>query len=318
MRPPDVALAHDGQDLTLALGGGAAKGLAHIGVLKGIEEDGVEVTAIAGTSMGSIIGALAAQGVSAREMEALFRAIDWVRLGRIMVTSVSGAAFHDMLRESFGGILIEDLADRLRRGLLLISTPARWSFSTPEIWPKRSAPRRRFPGSCRHVIIGGRRLVDGAVVEPVPVTAASAMATGAVLAVNVVRPPGRQEQGAAIMTTMPIRVELPVGLSSRSRAGSDVSAPSVIEGEISARVSRWESVFRSFHIMQHRLATCSRIDVPMIEPRVGRFGWFDFHRADEIIAAGYEAYREWARDCPPRTPSSHTPRSPGGTWDGRF
>ena len=74
--------------LTLALGSGAAKGLAHVGVLKGIEEDGLEVTAIAGTSMGSIIGALAAQGLAAREMEALFGAIDWVRLGRIMVTSV--------------------------------------------------------------------------------------------------------------------------------------------------------------------------------------------------------------------------------------
>ena len=126
--------------LTLALGGGAAKGLAHIGVLKGLEKDGIEAAAVAGTSMGSIIGALTAQGLSAREMEALFGAIDWVRLGRIMVTSVSGAAFH---------------------------------------------------------------------------------------------------------------------------------------------------------IMQHRLATCSRIDVPMIEPRVGRFGWFDFHRVDEIIAAGYEAYRQW-------------------------
>ena len=71
-------------EITLALGGGAAKGLAHIGVLKGVEEDGIEVAAIAGTSMGSIIGALTAQGLSAREMEALFRAIDWVRLGRIM------------------------------------------------------------------------------------------------------------------------------------------------------------------------------------------------------------------------------------------
>ena len=95
--------------ITLALGGGAAKGLAHIGVLKGVEEDGLEVAAIVGTSMGSIIGAMAAQGLSAVEMEGLFRAIDWVRLGRIMVTSVSGAAFNDMLRESFGGILIEDL-----------------------------------------------------------------------------------------------------------------------------------------------------------------------------------------------------------------
>ena len=95
------------------------------------------------------------------------------------------------------------------------------------------------------------------------------------------------------MTSMPVRIELPSAFRRvedwlrRQRAER-------VEGEISARVSRWESVFRSFHIMQHRLATCSRIDVPMIEPRVGRFGWFDFHRVDEIIAVGYEAYRQWA------------------------
>ena len=279
--------------LTLALGGGAAKGIAHIGVLKGVEEDGIEVAAIAGTSMGSIIGAMTAQGLTALEMEALFRAIDWVRLGRIMVTSVSGAAFHDMLRESFGGILIEELktpfaavcADLdtgemvvLDRGDLAEAVCA--SSSVPGILPSRR--------------VGERRLVDGAVVEPVPVTAASAMAPGEVLAVNVVRPAGRREKGGTIMTSMPIQIELPTvfrrieGWLRRQRAER-------VDGEFSARLSRWESVFRSFHIMQHRLATCSRIGVPMIEPRIGRFGWFDFHRVDEIVAAGYDAYREWAR-----------------------
>ena len=278
--------------MTLALGGGAAKGLAHIGVLKGLEEDGRDVAAIAGTSMGSIIGAISAQGVSAVEMEGLFRAIDWVRLGRIMVTSVSGAAFHDMLRESFGGILIEDLpiayaavcADLdtgemvvLDRGDLAEGVCA--SSAVPGVLPSRH--------------VHGRRLVDGAVVEPVPVTAAAAMAVGEVLAVNVVRPPTREEQGGAIMTTMPVLVEWPSAFR-RVEGWIRRQRPEQVEGEISARVSRWESVFRSFHIMQHRLATCSRIEVPMIEPQVGRFGWFDFHRADEIIAAGYEAYREWA------------------------
>lgn len=280
-------------ELTLALGGGAAKGIAHIGVLKGVEEDGITVEAIAGTSMGSIIGAMAAQGMSALEMESLFRAIDWVRLGRTMVTSVSGAAFHDMVRETFGGVLIEELETPfaavcgdldtgemviLDRGDLAEAVCA--SSSIPGILPSR-----RF---------GERRLVDGAVVEPVPVTAALAMASGEVLAVSVVRPAGRREKGGTIMTSMPIKVELPTafrrieGWLRRQRAER-------YDGEISARVSRWEAVFRSFHIMQHRLATCDRMDVPMIEPRVGRFGWFDYHRVDEIISVGYDAYRDWVR-----------------------
>ncbi|HSN54843.1 MAG TPA: patatin-like phospholipase family protein, partial [Candidatus Sulfomarinibacteraceae bacterium] len=73
--------------LSLALGGGAAKGLAHVGVLQGLAEDGVEVAGVAGTSMGAIVGALVAQGLTAAQIAALFRAVDWIRLGRIMVAS---------------------------------------------------------------------------------------------------------------------------------------------------------------------------------------------------------------------------------------
>ena len=280
------------REVTIALGGGAAKGLAHIGVLKGLEEDGVAVSAVAGTSMGSIIGALAAQGLSGREMEALFGAIDWMRLGRIMVTSVSGAAFFDMLNESFAGILIDDLAipyaavcGDLDTGEMVVldagdlAAAVCASSSIPGILPART--------------IDGRRLVDGAVVEPVPVTAASAMAKGAILAVNVVRPPSRQERGGAIMTSMPIKVEVPAAVR-RIEGWLRRQRSEGLGGEISARVSRWETVLQSFHIMQYRLATCAGSNVPTIEPMVGRFGWFDFHRAEEIIAAGHDAYRRWA------------------------
>ena len=278
--------------ITLALGGGAAKGLAHIGVLKGLEEDGCEVAAIAGTSMGSIIGAMAAQGLSAREMEGLFRAIDWVRLGRIIVRSVSGAAFHDMLRESFGGILIEELGIAFAAVCTDLDTGEMVVLDAGDL-AEAVCASSSIPGILPSRQFDGRRLVDGAVVEPVPVTAASAMAVGTVLAVNVVGPPTRREQSGAIMTTMPISVEWPSAFR-RVEAWLRRQRSEDVEGEISARVSRWETVFRSFHIMQHRLATCSQIDVPMIEPQVGRFGWFDFHRVDEIITAGYDAYREWA------------------------
>jgi len=287
--------------LTIALGGGAAKGLAHIGVLKGVEEDGVEVTAIAGSSMGSIIGALSAQGLSARELEALVCSIDWVRLGRIMVTSVSGRAFHDMLQETFGGTLIEDLEIAYAAVCGDLDTGEMAVLDSGDL-AEAVCASSAIPGILPSIRVGNRRLVDGAVVEPVPVTAATAMANGPILAVSVVRPPDRREKGGTIITTMPIRVELPVAFR-RIESWLRRQRVDRLEGEISARVSRWESVFRSFHIMQHRLATCSRLDVPMIEPRVGRFGWFDFHRVDEIIAAGYDAYRTWARDCSPRTPN---------------
>jgi NTE family protein len=278
--------------LTLALGGGAAKGLAHIGVLKGMEEDGVELEGIAGTSMGAIIGALRAQGLRAVDLDALVRSIDWVRLGRIMVTSVSGAAFRDMLRETFRGARIEDLELPFAAVCADLDTGEMVVLDSGDL-AEAVCASSSIPGILPARTIGGRRLVDGAISEPVPVTAASAMANGGILAVSVVRPTERLHEGGAIMTSMPIRLEVPSifrrveGWLRRQRTGR-------IEDELSARVSRWEAVFRSFHIMQFRLAMCSRSDAPMLEPRVGRFGWFDFHRAEEIIDAGYVSYREWA------------------------
>jgi NTE family protein len=209
-----------------------------------------------------------------------------------MVTSVSGAAFRDMLAESFGGVLIEDLARGFAAVCADLDTGEMVILDRGDL-AEAVCASSSIPGILPSSRIGDRRLVDGAVVEPVPVTAAKAKATGPVLAVSVVRPPDRREEVGSIMTTMPIRVELPSAFR-RIESWLRRQRTERADGEISARVSRWEAVFRSFYIMQHRLAICGRHDVPMIEPRVGRFGWFDFHRVDEIIAAGYDAYREWA------------------------
>ena len=276
----------------LAFGGGAAKGLAHIGVLKGLDEDGVEVKAVAGTSMGSIIGGLAAQGLRGYEMEALFCAVDWVRLGRIMVMSVSGAAYHDMLRESFGEVLIEDLKLPFAAVCCDLDSGEMVVLDSGSL-AEAVAASSSIPGVLPSRQVGDRRLIDGAVVEPVPVTAAAALGEWPVLAVNVVRPSAGPESGGSILSTMPVRVELP-SVFGRVERWLRRQATETAEGEIRARLSRWETVLRSFHIMQHRLATCGRLAVPLIEPEVGRFGWFDFHRADEIIAAGYHAYRRFA------------------------
>jgi hypothetical protein len=66
------------------------------------------------------------------------------------------------------------------------------------------------------------------------------------------------------------------------------------EAEIAAGAeipNRWEAVIRSFHIMQYRLAAVGSMKDAVIEPDVGRFGWFDFPRVTEIVDEGYRAYR---------------------------
>lgn len=288
--------------LSLALGGGAAKGLAHVGVLQGLAEDGVEVAGVAGTSMGAIVGALVAQGLTAAQIAALFRAVDWVRLGRIMVASVGGTAFSDMVRESFGGLRIEELPVPYAAVCCDLDTGEMVSLTSGDLADAVTASAA-IPGILPLRSVDGRRLVDGAVVEPVPVTAATSLADAPVLAVNVVRPAAPDRSRGAIVTSLPIKVELPsvVGRIERwLRRQRDTGDPDGIQ----SRLSRWETVMRSFHIMQYRLATCGHREVATVEPAVGRFGWFDFHRVDEIVDAGYRAYRAWAEtaDAADRAP----------------
>jgi NTE family protein len=274
--------------VSLALGGGAAKGLAHVGVLRGLEEDGTEVAAIAGTSMGSIVGALHARGMSGAEMEAFFGSVDWARLGRIMVRSVGGAAFQDLLRETIGAGPIEELeipfaaiccdletGDEivLRRGHLAEAVLA--SSAIPGILPPS--------------VIEGRTLVDGAMVTPVPVASAATMGPAPVLAVNVLRPPSPGNSSRPVVKRL-LEGTAPSQIMDRLESFLD-SHRFLIGRRKPDFPSRLEVVMRSFHIMQYNLANRGERASKTIEPEVGAFGWFEFERARDIMAEGYRAYR---------------------------
>ena len=274
--------------IALALGGGAAKGLAHVGVLRGLEEDGIEVAAIAGTSMGSIVGALYARGMRGKEMEAFFGSVDWARLGKIMLRSPGGGAFRDLLRETLGIEPIEDLAIPfvavccnletgkevvIRRGNLADAVVA--SSSIPGILPPS--------------MIDGQTLVDGAMVTPVPVESAGQLFSAPVVAVNVLRPP------AAGHTIKPVVKRLlegaaPMQLMNHVEAFFN-NHPLPIVGRKPDFPNRLEVVMRSFHVMQYNLARQGERASQIVEPEVGSIGWFEFERAREIMAEGYRAYR---------------------------
>jgi len=288
MRVFRYTVAMTSQRVALALGGGAAKGLAHVGVLRGLEEDGVEVAAIAGTSMGAIVGALSARGMLAAEMVGFFQAVDWSRLGWIMARSPGGAAFRDLVRETLGTGAIEDLP--------LPYAAVCCDLANGEEVVLREGPLEEavrassaIPGILPPVEIGGRTLVDGAMVTPLPVGAAASLSDVPVLAVNVLRLGApvqhtREAVGRLLEAATPSplleRVEGLLGrhwsrLLDRSPIGSN----------------RLDVIMRSTHVMQYNLSRQCDPGEDTIEPDLGRFGWFDFHLAPEIIAEGYEAYR---------------------------
>ena len=272
----------------LALGGGAARGLAHIGVLRGLAEDGVELAGVAGTSMGSIVGALAAEGLHPDEIADIFEEMDWPTVGKILAGSVVGSAFHDMLRETLGDVVIE--------GLPLPFAAVCCDLDTGEPIVLRAGSvadavraSSAIPGILSPLRLGGRTLVDGAVVEPVPLAAAEGLGPHPVLAVNVLRPPA-----SSAIAPPPLPSRRPSGVRSAIRSRLDrwlLSHRRWAKGTQTEVPSRWEAVMRSFHIMQYQLAASRYPDADIIEPEVGRFGWFEFHRVTEIVDEGYRAYR---------------------------
>ena len=173
----------------LALGSGSARGLAHLGVIRAIEDAGIKVDFIAGTSMGALIGAIHAAG-KLDELEAAFRTFDWKMtasffdvvlpksglLDGAKVSELVRAHIHadtiEMLAKPFAAVATDIVSGEevvIRSGDVIEAVRA--SISVPGIFtPVRS---------------NGRILVDGGLTNPVPVSAVRAMGADIVIAVDL-------------------------------------------------------------------------------------------------------------------------------------
>lgn len=266
-------------EVVLALGGGVARGLAHIGVLRALESDGFRVVGVAGTSIGALIGAMIAQGARAEEIRRRFAEVDWNTVGRILVRSLTGTAFADLVYELVGSGRIGDLATPYAAVACDLRTGA------PAVLRQGSIARAiiastAVPGLMSPQIVDGRTLIDGAMASPVPVSAARSLRRGPVVAVNVLRLSPEEAGGRSALATV-AAIEPPAFLQ-RLESWFLGEAP-----------GRWEALLRSLHVVQHNLALRDCESVSAIEPEVGAFGWFDFPRLDALVEAGEEAYQRW-------------------------
>ena len=181
------------EPIGIALGSGSARGVSHIGVLKALEKAGVKAGWIAGTSIGSLIGGAYAAGISTEELSGIAHKLDWKRMMRLFMPSfsprslISDREVNDFLESLFGDILIEDLripfcavaADLVSGKRVVISEgrltdAVRASISIPIIFK----PARR----------NGRLLIDGGLVDPVPVESVYNLGAKFVAAVPLTRP----------------------------------------------------------------------------------------------------------------------------------
>jgi NTE family protein len=281
----------------LALGGGAARGFAHIGVIRTLEAHGIVPDVIVGTSIGAVVGGCYA----AKEMDNLDI---WAR-----TLTVRGVlSYLDISLSGSGLIGGGHLAAQLETGLKesrVEDLPIRFAaiateFNTGhEIWLTRGrlsdALRASYslPGIFPPVLIGGRWLVDGALVNPVPVSAARALGARLVIAVNlnsdlfgrgtIIANHGPDENDTA---PEPAKVN-----GFRRMFSGERSLRRQFFGR-RGRPGLPTVMVEAFNVMQDRITRARLAGDPpdvLISPRLGGIGWFDFHRAAEAVEIGSEA-----------------------------
>ena len=177
--------------LGLALGGGAARGFAHIGVVQALEEAGIKVDLVVGTSAGSLVAALLAHGNTGAEMASLALTMDestltdWAYPGRGLLR---GDALARFARLHTGGQTIEQL--KLPLGIVAtdLASGAGVLFQRGDIGAAVRASSA-VPAVFQPVKIGDREYVDGGLVAPVPVRYARQMGAAMVIAVDISTPP---------------------------------------------------------------------------------------------------------------------------------
>jgi len=279
-----------GRLVGLALASGGAKGFAHIGVLQVLEENGIEVDLIAGSSMGAYVGSIWAHGASGPEMEKLAREME----GRWAIWSLIDPAFpprrgflrgvavkHRLMR-TIGEARFGDLVRPLRVVATNLETLDRVVFTQGCVAAAVHASIA-VPGICVPVVVGEDTFADGGIVDPLPVDALREAGAGRIIAVNTI-PTTERIREARQARRAQAREHGP-----RTREHSSKLLPFDQHLNYFARGNILEILMRSFLGVQTRMAevACLRADV-VLRPDIDDNRWVDFRNPEKYIRAGRE------------------------------
>lgn len=250
----------------LALGGGGARGLCHIGVWRVLEEIGLQPDVIAGTSMGGLVGAMIAAGHDADDLQRIARGVEWRHLidwrlsGRLLSTRGFTSWLRDLVPETF---------EELEVPLVLTATDVvdgqlRYLSSGDLLTAIRATTA--YPGAIQPVPVGDAILVDGGILNQIPTDAALFMGARRIVAVD-----------ATVLEPLVL-----------PDASEKVRARRTLGGAL-------REAMRAIDVMQSQLtvvrASLYRPDV-LIDPRIDGVDITDFRKAEQAIRAGEEAARE--------------------------
>ncbi len=280
----------------LALGGGAARGWAHLGVLQALEEAGIRPVCVAGTSIGSLVGAAWASG-GLTDLRAAVEGLDRRTLATFLNVAVPASRRLD-------GPWIESLMRRFVRAESIadLSVPfaavATDLFTAREVVIREGDPIAAIRASCgvpglfRPVVRDGHLLIDGGMVNPVPVNVARALGADFVIAVDIShrvvedspylpRPAEVDDaESGSVFPAWMNRLLTASGLPFRPRHPNGPAMPGFRELLMSS-VAVGEVTIGDLRL---------KVDPPdiLLRPKVGHIRFLDFTHGTEAIQAGYE------------------------------
>lgn len=271
----------------LALGSGVARGWAHLGVLKAVDKLGIVPDIIAGSSIGALVGGLYLGG-HVRQLEAWARHVSKLRMLRYVSLGggvISGTKLFREAERYIGDLEINDL----KAPFVAVATDL---WTGHEVWLRDGklidAMRASLslPGVFKPVRMNGHWLIDGALVNPVPVSVCRALGAQMVISVNLnadIMGKGHGENANG---------EADPGNGPNGEKNKAAAMLNTIMQPKSGNPGTFSVMVASLNIVQDRI-TRSRLagDPPdvSINPRVGHIGLLDFHRADELIELGESA-----------------------------
>jgi NTE family protein len=290
----------------LALSGGAARALSHVGVLEVLEEIGIKPRAISGTSMGAIIGAFYSMGITTDEMKSYIKSMNWKSfllfsdLALSKTGIINGGKIEEVLKKFLGSKTFSDCkipfccvaTDLVKKEKVILSEGKLIDAVRASI---------SIPGFISVVYLNDKILVDGGIIEPLPVESLKSFDINLTIASSISFK--REEEKYAKL--------LGEGLSKMDSGKKEsghyqksvndgkkkkifnIKRAGIMQKRIPESLSVKRVIDTSFSIVQQELVKyCIKGADIVIEPEVGDFGFFDLMHGSEIIQRGVEAARE--------------------------
>jgi NTE family protein len=276
----------------LALGSGSARGWAHIGVIRALGEAGIEPDVVCGTSIGALVGAAYASG-NLERLEQWATSLTWQNVVGFLDISLNGGIIKgDRLIEFFRSHFVDMEMSRLSRPFAAVATDL---HTGREVWLREGMVSEAvrasiaLPGLFAPVVHEGKLLVDGGLVNPVPVSLCRAMGADLVIAVDLNsdligrhlrKKPAPSEGRGGLAGTVLTRIQSGMASLGIAPAGQK-NLPSMLDVLAS-----------SINIMQVRITRSRLAGEPadvLVAPRLAQLGLLEFHRAHAAITEGRQA-----------------------------